>query len=165
MCQLEEGEHLCSRYWLSKHPRNLTTAALRHVQEIADGGGVSAVLAVLRCHMGAPAVARAASGLLRQLANNDDNKDAIVQGGGMELLCAAAANHPTDAGILEQVSLQPPLLKKRPLSLNYPQCTTWLNPEPYHLNPTIISSLQIPPGYCTALCSSAVCPAELCDVL
>ena len=67
---------------------------------------MGAVLAVLRRHMGAPPVARAATGLLRQLANNDDNKGAIVEGGGMELLCVAAATHTADGGILEQVRPQ-----------------------------------------------------------
>ena len=41
-------------------------------------------------------------GLLRQLANNDGNKAAIVAAGGLELLNHVAAAHPGDATVLEQ---------------------------------------------------------------
>lgn len=78
-------------------------STLDGAQEIADGGGIAAVLGVLQRHMGNPAVAKAAAGLLRQLANNDDNKNAIVSGGGLELICTVVAEHPADAGALEQV--------------------------------------------------------------
>lgn len=57
----------------------------------------------LRRQLPNPAAARAAAGLLRQLANNDDNKGAIVTGGGLELVVALASAHPADTGVLEQV--------------------------------------------------------------
>ena len=67
---------------------------------------MEAALSTLRSQLGSPPAARAAAGLLRQLANSAGCKGAIVAGGGLELLNQLAAAHAADAGALEQVSIR-----------------------------------------------------------
>ncbi len=64
---------------------------------------MAAAVSLLRGRLGSPAVAGAAAGLCRQLANSDTCKDRLAAMGALPLVVRAAAEHPDDAPLLEQV--------------------------------------------------------------
>ena len=78
-------------------------ASLRITQDIEEAGGLAAALALFSARLPEPGVASAAAGLCRQLANRDACKDGLAAGGALRLVVRAAALHPRDAQLLEQV--------------------------------------------------------------
>lgn len=59
----------------------------------------------LQSNMGDASLVKSACGLVRQLANSDELKEATIQAGGLELLNRAVAMHSASPATIEQVLL------------------------------------------------------------
>ncbi len=57
----------------------------------------------LRSNMGDASLVKSACGLVRQLANSDELKEATIEAGGLELLNRAVAMHSASPATIEQV--------------------------------------------------------------
>ncbi|XP_059418702.1 armadillo repeat-containing protein 6-like [Carassius carassius] len=71
-------------------------------QDIVDLGGLRFMITLLADSLDRPELVKQVLGALKAIAGNDDVKDAIVNGGGAELIVMAMNRHMTSAQVCEQ---------------------------------------------------------------
>eukprot|EP00884_Botryococcus_braunii_P005371 jgi/Botrbrau1/14835/Bobra.0278s0005.1 len=71
-------------------------------RDFADAGGLKASLSALQSNMGDASLVKSACGLVRQLANSDELKEATIEAGGLDLLNRAVAIHSASPATIEQ---------------------------------------------------------------